>query len=82
MAFAAPADTYPTKDPVADYLQACATAFDLPVRLNARATSLTRTDEGFEVRTTDDTVHARQVTVSGQPSSLAVRRQPRRRPGD
>jgi putative flavoprotein involved in K+ transport len=34
MAFPAPADTYPTKDPVADYLQAYAAAFDLPVRLN------------------------------------------------
>ena len=68
MAFPAPADTYPTKDPVADYLQAYATAFDLPVRLNARATSLTRTDEGFEVRTTDDTtVHARQVVVATGP---------------
>jgi putative flavoprotein involved in K+ transport len=36
MAFPAPADTYPTKDPVADYLQAYAAAFDLPVRLNVR----------------------------------------------
>ena len=38
MAFPAPPDTYPTKDPVADYLQAYAAAFDLPVRLNARVT--------------------------------------------
>jgi len=30
MQFPAPADTYPTKDPVADYLQAYAAAFDLP----------------------------------------------------
>jgi choline dehydrogenase-like flavoprotein len=30
MAFPAPADTYPTKDPVADYLQADAKAFDCP----------------------------------------------------
>ncbi|HKQ01178.1 MAG TPA: FAD-dependent oxidoreductase, partial [Actinomycetes bacterium] len=29
MAFPAPADTYPAKDPVADYLQAYAAAFDL-----------------------------------------------------
>ena len=42
MAFPAPADTYPTKDPVADYLQAYAAAFDLPVRLNARVTGLMR----------------------------------------
>ena len=38
MPFPAPADTYPTKDPVADYLQDYAAAFDLPVRLNARVT--------------------------------------------
>ena len=56
MPFPAPADTYPTKDPVADYLQTYVTAFDLPVRLNARVTSLTRTDDGFEVRTADDTL--------------------------
>ena len=40
MAFPAPADTYPTKDPVADYLQAYVAAFNLPVRLNARVTRL------------------------------------------
>jgi len=35
LAFPAPADTYPTKDPVADYLRAYVAAFELPVRLNA-----------------------------------------------
>ena len=58
-----PADTYPTKDPVADYLQA-ATAFQLPVRLNARVTSLVQTDGGFEVRTTAEVFQARQVVVA------------------
>jgi putative flavoprotein involved in K+ transport len=67
LAFPAPADTYPTKDPVADYLQAYATAFDLPVRVNARVTSLTRTDDGFEVRTADATYRARQVVVATGP---------------
>jgi putative flavoprotein involved in K+ transport len=67
MAFPAPADTYPTKDPVADYLQAYAAAFDLPVRLNARVTSLTRTDEGFEVRTAAEVFRARQVVVATGP---------------
>ena len=51
MPFPAPADTYPTKDPVANYLQTYVTAFDLPVRLNAQVSSLTYTDDGFEVRT-------------------------------
>jgi putative flavoprotein involved in K+ transport len=67
MPFPAPADTYPTKDPVADYLQAYAAAFDLPVRLNARVTSLTRTDEGFEVQTADASYRGRQVVVATGP---------------
>jgi putative flavoprotein involved in K+ transport len=68
MAFPAPADTYPTKGPVADYLQAYATAFDLPVRLNAKATELRRLDEGsFEVRTADASYQARQVVVATGP---------------
>jgi putative flavoprotein involved in K+ transport len=67
MAFPASADTYPTKDPVADYLQAYAAAFQLPVRVNARVTSLTRTDDGFEVRTAQDTFRARQVVVATGP---------------
>jgi putative flavoprotein involved in K+ transport len=68
MAFPAPADTYPTKDPVADYLQAYAKAFDLPVQLNAKATELRRLDDGsFEVRTADATYLARQVVVATGP---------------
>jgi putative flavoprotein involved in K+ transport len=67
MPFPAPDDTYPTKDPVADYLQAYAAAFDLPVRLNARVTRLTKTDDGFEVQTADNTFQARQVVVATGP---------------
>jgi putative flavoprotein involved in K+ transport len=64
-----PVDTYPTKDPVADYLQAYVKAFDLPVRLNARVTHLSRTQDGeFEVRTADEEVfRARQVVVATGP---------------
>src|SRR5215831_19913720 len=43
MPFPGPPDTYPTKDPVADYLRDYATAFNLPVRLNARITHLRAT---------------------------------------
>jgi putative flavoprotein involved in K+ transport len=67
MAFPAPADTYPTKEPVADYLQAYVAAHDLPVRVNARATSLTQTDEGFEVQAAGQTYRARQVVVATGP---------------
>jgi putative flavoprotein involved in K+ transport len=67
MAFPAPADTYPTKDPVADYLQAYVAAHDLPVRVNARVTSLTRTDGGFEVQAAGQTYRARHVVVATGP---------------
>jgi putative flavoprotein involved in K+ transport len=68
MAFPAPPDTYPTKDPVADYLQAHADAFDLPVRLNAKVTELRRLEDGsFEVRTADQAYRARQVVVATGP---------------
>jgi putative flavoprotein involved in K+ transport len=68
MAFPAPADTYPTKEPVADYLRAYAAAFDLPVRLNATVTELRRLEDGsFEVRTADQTYRARQVVVATGP---------------
>jgi putative flavoprotein involved in K+ transport len=67
MAFPAPADTYPTKDPVADYLAAYAAAFNLPVRLNARVTRLSKADDGFEVQTADNTYQARQVVVATGP---------------
>jgi putative flavoprotein involved in K+ transport len=67
MAFPAPADTYPTKDPVADYLQAYAAAFDLPVRLNARVTDLRRVGNDFEVRTADAIYRAHQVVVATGP---------------
>jgi putative flavoprotein involved in K+ transport len=68
MAFPAPADTYPTKDPVADYLQSYAKTFDLPVRLNAKATELRRLEDGsFEIHTADQTYRARQVVVTTGP---------------
>jgi Pyridine nucleotide-disulphide oxidoreductase len=68
MAFPAPADTCPTKDPVADYLQSYAKAFDLPVRLDAKVTELRRLEDGsFEVYTGDATYQARQVVVATGP---------------
>jgi putative flavoprotein involved in K+ transport len=76
MPFPAPADTYPTKDPVADYLRAYAEAFDLPVRLNARVTQLGQTTHGFEVRTTDETFRARQVVVATGPFQVPFVPQP------
>ena len=67
MPFPGPPDTYPTKDPVADYLKAYAAAVNLPVRLNARVTKLSQTAEGFEARTNDGIFRARQVVVATGP---------------
>jgi putative flavoprotein involved in K+ transport len=68
MPFPGRPDTYPTKDPVAGYLQAYAAAFELPVRVNARVADLARTQEGFEARTADGQVlRARQVVVATGP---------------
>jgi putative flavoprotein involved in K+ transport len=65
--FPAPADTYPTKNPVADYLQVYATTFELPVRLDSRVTDLRQTSDGFEVRTANETLRTRQVVVATGP---------------
>ena len=43
------------------------TAFDLPVRLNARVTALSRTGDEFEVRTADEMLRAQQVVVATGP---------------
>jgi putative flavoprotein involved in K+ transport len=53
---------------MADYLQAYAKTFDLPVRRNAKATELRRLDDdSFEVHTADATYQARQVVVATGP---------------
>jgi len=67
MPFPGPPDTYPAKDPVARYLKAYAATFDLPVRLNAGVTALSRTAEGFEARTESGVFRARQVVVATGP---------------
>jgi putative flavoprotein involved in K+ transport len=67
MAFPLPKDTYPSKDDVASYLQAYVSAFDLPVRLNARVTSLTERDGAYIVATGDEELTASQVVVATGP---------------
>jgi putative flavoprotein involved in K+ transport len=67
MPFPGRPDTYPTKDPVADYLQDYAAAFNLPVRLNARVSRLGPTAEGFEIHTQAEVFRARQVVVATGP---------------
>jgi putative flavoprotein involved in K+ transport len=67
MAFPAPKDTYPGKDDVAAYLQTYASAFDLPVRLNKKVTSLTERDGKYLVATADEGFTARHVVVATGP---------------
>jgi putative flavoprotein involved in K+ transport len=67
MPFPATADSYPTKEQVADYVQAYAARFDFPVRLNARVTELRRVGEEFDIRTADSAFRARQVVVATGP---------------
>ena len=58
---------YPGKDEIADFLQAYAREFDLPVRLNTRITSLTRADDGYAARSGNDEIRADQVVVATGP---------------
>lgn len=67
MAFPAAKDTYPRKDDVAAYLQSYVSALDLPVQLNARVKSLTRSDGEYVVRTADQEFRADQVVVATGP---------------
>jgi putative flavoprotein involved in K+ transport len=65
--FPAAPDTYPGKDDVADYLQAYAAKFDLPVRLGTQVTSLTRSNGGYVAKAGGDVLEARQVVVATGP---------------
>jgi putative flavoprotein involved in K+ transport len=67
MPFPGPPDTYPGKDAVAGYMRDYASAFSLPVRLNARVTQLRKAAEGFEIQTQDESYRARQVVVATGP---------------
>lgn len=67
MPFPSPKDAYPSKDDVASYLQAYASAFDLPVRLNTKVGSLTQRDGAYVVTTADAELTTSQVVVATGP---------------
>jgi putative flavoprotein involved in K+ transport len=68
MPFPGPPDRYPGKDEVADYLQAYAARFDLPVRLRSPVTELRRGGNGsFEAVTGQGVVTAAGVVVATGP---------------
>ena len=67
MPFPLPNDTYPSKDDVASYLEAYVSEFDLPVKLGATVTSLTKDAGEFVVTTADEELTAAQVVVATGP---------------
>jgi putative flavoprotein involved in K+ transport len=72
MDFPAEKDTYPSKDDVAAYLESFASAFDLPVRLNAKVTSLRQEDGGYLLATEAGDIQASQVVVTTGPFQIPL----------
>lgn len=66
--FPAARDTYPGKDDVADFLQAYAAEFELPVRVSTEVTRLARGDGGgYVADTTSGVIEADQVVIATGP---------------
>lgn len=64
MPFPGPPASYPTKDETADYLEAYAREFELPVRTGIRVDRLSRAGGGFELSCDGSTVFAENVVVA------------------
>jgi putative flavoprotein involved in K+ transport len=65
MAFPAPGFSFITKDEMADYLEAYATRFELPVRTGVRVERLSRQGKRFHIEAADDqTFEADNVVVA------------------
>jgi putative flavoprotein involved in K+ transport len=64
MPFPGPAQAFPTKDEMADYLEAYAARFDLPVRTGVRVDSLSKQDGRFLLTTGDQRIEADNVVVA------------------
>jgi len=64
MPFPAPAHTFPTKDEMADYLEAYARRFKLPVRLGVRVDGLSRREDRFLVTSGEQRFEADHVVVA------------------
>jgi putative flavoprotein involved in K+ transport len=67
MPFPAPGHSFPTKDQTADYLEAYADRFQLPIRLGRRVQSLSRYDGGYLVGVGDQRYTAEHVVVATGP---------------
>ena len=64
MPFPAPPDAFPTRDEMADYREAYAKRFELPVRNGMRVESLTKRDGRYVVRAGGQELEADQVVVA------------------
>jgi len=64
MKFPAPAFSFPTKDEMADYLEAYARRFELPVRSGVRVDRLTRTDGRYQIDAGPHRFEAEHVVVA------------------
>ena len=64
MLFPAPSHTYPTKDQVADYLEAYAERFSLPVETALRVDRVSRRGEVFEIAAGERRFSANNVVVA------------------
>ena len=64
MPFPAPAHSFPTKDEVADYLEAYAARFELPVRTGVKVDCLSRQGDRFVVASGDLRFEADNVVVA------------------
>ncbi len=62
--FPAPGESHPTKDGVADYIEAYAARFDLPVQTGVRVERLSRNGNGFELVAGNRRLAADNVVVA------------------
>jgi glycine/D-amino acid oxidase-like deaminating enzyme len=69
MPFPAPGHSFPTKDQTADYLEAYASKFQLPLRLGRRVQSLSPHDDRYQVRAGDERYTAEHVVVATGPTT-------------
>lgn len=64
MPFPAPSDAFPTKDEMADYLEAFAAKFHLPVRTRTKVDALWREGDRYIAKSGDREIEASQVVVA------------------
>jgi putative flavoprotein involved in K+ transport len=72
VAFPGDPDSYPGRDDVAAYLTDYIRQFDLPVELDRRVRSISKTNDAYLVALDDRTYEARQVVVATGPFQVPV----------